>query len=395
VKVLQIVAGLSTRGGGPSFAVVNASRALEARGVKVRIVSPDLAGTATDPIRGRLDVAGMPAGAAELEIVLCRSRPPARFAYSPSMRKVLREEVAAADVVHVHGLYLYPQLATFLQAGRRKVPYIVAPCGSLSPYTRRRGRTRKAVTNLAWQSRMLNNAAMIHYKSAAEAASAADLAISAPPYIAPNGIRMEDYAQLPDGGAFRERYFDGSGGPLIMTIGRIAPVKGLDILVQSLRGILLRHPDALLAIVGPDDKHLIPSLRELAMREGVAGRVVFTGALHDHDKLEALAAADVWALPSRMENFGNAMVEALAAGVPSVVSSAVDLASDLRDAGAAQVATPTADAIAAAISDLLEDAAARARLADQGRKFAKQFDWAEVVRDHISMYEQARDRAAA
>jgi glycosyltransferase involved in cell wall biosynthesis len=149
----------------------------------------------------------------------------------------------------------------------------------------------------------------------------------------------------------------------------------------------------MVAIVGPDDKGLIPSLRALARREGVASRVVFPGELHGREMLEALGAANVWALPSRMENFGNAMVEALAAGVPCVVSSAVDLASDLQSAGAAEVAPPTAEAFANAISNLLDDEPARARLPVQGRKFAAQFDWSEMALEHIKMYEQAR-RAA-
>jgi glycosyltransferase involved in cell wall biosynthesis len=356
-------------------------------------VSPDLAGTATDPIRGRLDHSGMPAGAEELEIVLCRSRPPSRFAFAPSIGRVLRREVEAADVIHVHGLYLYPQLATYRQATRQKVPYIVAPCGSLSPYTRQRGRIRKAITDFTWQRPMLHKAAMIHYKSAAEAAGAADLKIKAPTYIAPNGIRSLDYQQLPDGERFRERYLDGRSGPLIVTIGRIAPVKGLDILIEAFRAILVRHPDAMLAIVGPDDKRLIPSLRALAAREGVMGRVVFPGELHGRELLEALGAATVWALPSRMENFGNAMVEALAAGVPCVVSSAVDLASDLQSAGAAEVAPPVVEPFANAVSNVLDDEPARSRLSELGRKFAMQFDWSEMALEHIKMYEHARGEA--
>lgn len=390
MNVLQIVAGLSTRGGGPSFAVVNASRALKAGGVDVRIISPDLAGTATDPIRGRLDESGMPPGAEELDILLCRSRPPARFAFSPSLRKVLRREVARADVIHVHGLYLYPQLATYLQATRLKVPYIVAPCGSLSPYTRRRGRARKAITDFAWQRRMLDSAAMIHYKSAAEAAGAADLKIAAPAYIAPNGIRSDDYERLPRGTAFRERHLGGRSGPVILTIGRIAPVKGLDILIEAFPRILARHPDALLAIAGPDDKQLIPSLRKLAQEKGVAYRVFFPGMLHGDEKLEALGAASVWALPSRMENFGNAMIEALSAGVPSVLSSAVDLGADLRAAGAAEVAPPTPESFARAVADLLDDEERRALLSERGREYAARFDWSQVALEHIKMYEQAR-----
>jgi glycosyltransferase involved in cell wall biosynthesis len=112
--------------------------------------------------------------------------------------------------------------------------------------------------------------------------------------------------------------------------------------------------------------------------------------LHGLAKLEALGAATIWALPSRMENFGNAMIESLAAGVPTVVSSAVDLASDLRSAGAAEVADPTVDGFTRAITTLLGDGDALSRLSERGREFAAQFDWSEVALEHIRMYEAAR-----
>ena len=107
------------------------------------------------------------------------------------------------------------------------------------------------------------------------------------------------------------------------------------------------RPTARLAIVGPDDEGLTPALRALAGREGVAESVVFTGMLRGDDKLDALAAADVWALPSHTENFGNAVVEALAAGRAAVISPAVNIAPEIAAAGAGVVAPLTRRSIRA------------------------------------------------
>jgi glycosyltransferase involved in cell wall biosynthesis len=370
-------------------AIVEASRALQRDGVSVRVVSTDLAGTANDPIGGRLSAAQLPPGAEELDILICRARPPRRVAFSPSLTWVLRREIKAADVVHVHALHLFPQLAAFLNSASLRVPYIVAPCGALAPYIRQRGRIRKGVTDRLWQRRMLDGAALIHFKSPGEAEGASDLGLTAPTWIVPNGIRCSEYESIADSGAFRERYFAGRTGPLVVTVGRIAHEKAPDVLVQAFGRVLERHPDALLALIGPDDQGRVASLVEIAESGGFADRVAFPGLLDGERKLEALAAADLFALPSRTENFGNAMLEAFAAGLPTVVSDAVGLAPELEAAGAARVVPPTVPAFADALGALLHDAALREGLSLRGREFARRYDWSAVAPRYRAMYEHA------
>jgi glycosyltransferase involved in cell wall biosynthesis len=145
--------------------------------------------------------------------------------------------------------------------------------------------------------------------------------------------------------------------------------------------------DARLVLVGPDDEGLQAGLEELAASRGIRERVVFTGLLRGTDKLAALAAADLWALPSLTENFGVAVLEALAAGVPVVLSPTVNIAGALDEAGAAVVSERTPEVFAGAISELLVDHDRRAALGERGRAFAARFDtvalaprWAELYR---------------
>ena len=131
-----------------------------------------------------------------------------------------------------------------------------------------------------------------------------------------------------------------------------------------------------LAIVGPDDEGLTPIARALAA-ERAASRIASCspGMLQGDEKLEALAAADVWALPSQTENFGNAVVEAMAAGLPIVISPDVNIAPDIAAACAAVVAPRTVEAFASEIGALLDDGGRRTAIGARAREFARRYDW--------------------
>src|SRR5207253_986267 len=101
--------------------------------------------------------------------------------------------------------------------------------------------------------------------------------------------------------------------------------------------VLAAHPRTLLVFAGPDDEGLGVGLLKLARALRVEQSVRFVGMLHRAEQLEALSAADVWALPSHTENFAIAAAEAMAAGLPVVLTPHVNIASEAAAAGAAIV----------------------------------------------------------
>ncbi len=393
MRVLHVIPSLASRTGGPATSVVESSLALRHCGVDVTIFATDMAEAASASSRARVVRDDLPAGAADLDVRLFAAHAPRRLAFSTAMYRALQDEARRYDVVHIHSLFLFPQFAAYRAAIGADVPYVVSPRGALDPYLRQRGRFVKATADRLWQRSMLERAAAVHVTSTEEARLIDDVALGVPRRVVPNGIVWSDYQVLPPGDAFRSRHLGGGDGPIVMYLGRISHKKGLDLLIRAFAMVRRDAPTTRLAIVGPDDEGLMPELRALARSEGVAESVVFTGMLSGDEKRSALAAADVWALPSHSENFGNAVVEALASGRACVISPAVNIAAEIGAAGACVVSPLRAEAFAAEIASLLRDDARRVAVGARGRDFARRYDWAMVGPKLAVMYEQIADGA--
>jgi glycosyltransferase involved in cell wall biosynthesis len=386
MKVLHVIPNLAARTGGPPVAVIESARALARVGVTSTIVATDMAEAASARSHHRATLADLPDGADQLDVRLFAARWPKRLAFSPELHRGLAAEARQCDVVHIHSLFLFPQFTAWRAARRAGVPYVVSPRGALDPHLRRRGRAVKTIANALWQRAMLEGASALHVTSAEEERLVADVAPAVPRSVVPNGIDCAAFESLPPAAELRDRFLGGAGGPVVMFLGRLSHKKGLDALVRAFARVRSLVPDARLAIVGPDDEGLTPALQAIAEREGVAGAVTFTGMLRGRDRLAALAAADVWTLPSHSENFGIAVAEALAAGRAVVVSPGVNIAPEIAAAGAGVVADADAQSLAEAIVALLRDDARRIALGRAGREFARRYDWSAVAPQLAAMY---------
>ena len=388
MRVAHVIPGLATRTGGPAESVVQSALAVRDHGVDATVFTTDLAGPASAPGERPVSADELPEGTSELDVRLCPIRTPARLAFSPALFRELSSRLRDYDVVHIHSLFLFPQLAGYLHARRAPVPYLVSPCGALDPYLRSRNRLLKRAVDTLWQRRMLEGARALHYKTEEEARLVADLGLSPPPVIVPNGIRWADFASLPPRDEFRSGQLGNGAAPVVLTLGRLSHKKGLDQLIRAFALVRRMVADSRLVIAGPDDEGLAPGLAALARRLGVGDAVTFTGMLRGRAKRAALAAADVWALPSHTENFGLAVVEALAAGRATVISPAVNVAPDVVAAGAGIVAPAEPEAFAAEIASLLQDDHRREELGARAREFARRYDWSAVAPRWAEMYAQ-------
>ena len=353
------------RHGGPILAVHGLCKALAARGHAVTVFTTDVHG------HGRLDVPlGEPVAVDDVEVWYFPVVLP-RLSWSPVMGRELARQAGGFDVVHLHSVFLWPTAAAARAAERADVPYVLSPRGMLVPeLIEQRGRLRKRAWMLLAERRTLERAAALHMTSPLEADEAARLGLPLPPaFVIPNGVDL-----APNGGRPERE-------PFLLFLGRVSWKKGLDRLILALAQV-----DAVLKIAGNDEEGLRPELERLARGAGVADRVEFLGPVHGAEKEHLLRRAAVLVLPSRSENFGNVVLEAMAAGCPVAVTPEVGLAGTVRETGAGIVADAAPARLGGVLRNLLADPARREEMGRRGRAAAERFGWAAVAGEMEEMY---------
>jgi len=143
-----------------------------------------------------------------------------------------------------------------------------------------------------------------------------------------------------------------------------------------------RRPGATLVLVGPDTEGYAEQVRGWVRDAGLESRVVFTGMLIGEEKQQAFHAADLFVFPSHAENFGVVILEAMAVGVPVILSRGIDIWRDIEATGAAAIVDSKVRDVAATVLDLLEDAPRRHTLGEAGKKAAWRYDWS-VIGDEL------------
>lgn len=390
MKILHVIAGLAPQGGGPHKAAPELCRALACKGHKVTIFTTNADG------KGILNV---PTDRPVLwKGVAIRYFPvswPRRWVFSLPLARALKKNIRAFDIIHVHSLYLFHTFITAHYCRQHGVTYLICPHGTLDPFLRRKSRWKKAIYNFFIEKRNLDHAAAIHYTSQEEMSLAHyDLKIRAPGVVVPLGLELEEYAALPSRGSFRSQFPEIGDKFLILFLGRINFKKGLDILVRAYEIIARQRKDVHLVIAGPDNEGYGRKVRKWLTEEGVLERVTVTGMILGKTKLAALRDADVFVLPSYTENFGVAVVEAMACGLPVVISNKVNIWNEVTGAEAGVVVNCKPNELAEALLELLDDPEYRKSLGKNGKKLVSaKFTWDKVAERMIKVYENILGKA--
>ena len=287
--------------------------------------------------------------------------------------------VRGADFVTLHSLYSFPVLAGYLLARFHRKPYGIWPHGVLAPFQRQISVRKKWIYNKLFADRILRNASVIFYSAEGEREEAAALGFRTPSVIVPDGFNADEFAGLPPRGRFRARFLDGYKGPLILFLARLAPKKGLDLLAKTMQRVLAERPDARLAIVGPPDPASFKKqVLQWVQENGIEPQTVLPGVAGPKMRLEAFADADVYVLPSHEENFGFSVFEAMACGVPVVVSETLNYAAEIARSGAGLALPRTPEAFSTAIVDLIDRPEIRREMGVCGRVFVRQYSLEET-----------------
>lgn len=384
MRILHLIATLSRESGGPAQACLEMAAAVARRGHDVSVYTTNWgeAGAEDAPtdrpvMRNGVTLRYFPVHA------------PRFWKPSLAMARALSREIASFDVLHLHSIYLFHDLIGGHYARRHGVPYIVRPHGMLDPYIRAHHRTRKWLMEVAFQNRVLRHATAIHYTSDIEREISTPFAMGAPPKVVPLGVDLTGFDALPSPEIFHQRFPETRGKTIVLFLSRLHFKKGLDLLIPAFAELADRDPSLHLVLAGPDDG-MVAKCREWMARDGVSERVTFTGMLRGADKLSAFAAARMFTLPSYSENFGIAPVEAMAAGLPIVISDQVNIWRELQRGGGATVIPCDRAALVAAMAPLLSDANAAQEMGRRARATVDQFyRWDNVAAALEAMYREA------
>jgi len=368
MKILHVAPSIERAYGGPTQSLAGYIAASRVAGAEIDVAAPF-------PARHEVD-ALEEAGARRVETFKGYGR--GSSAASPTLVKWVRDNARMYDAVHVHGLFNF--ISTF--AARAAIaagsPVIVRPFGTLSRYTfshRRSGLKRTWFEKLERPN--LVRAAAVHFTTATERDEAEwhglDLGARAhivpPPFIPAAAVEST---------APKERM------PTVLFLGRFHPVKNLETLIESWRIVSRAIPDARLEIAGEGSRAYSEKLRRLAYAVAPKGRIVFPGFLSGPAKASALAAASLLVLPSLHENFGMVVVEAVAAGVPVVVSEHVQLRDFVAANDLGIIASAGPESLADAIVTGLRDTMLHDRVRMGGRELVERTYSPAVIGKQLS-----------
>jgi glycosyltransferase involved in cell wall biosynthesis len=372
-RVLLVSSTLDEDGGVP-VCVGQLAEGLAGLGVPVGIT-----GQHAGPLGAVIAGAGRRSGVT-VEAVSAPWHPRGQWDAARRVRAVVRATAALARaegrflVVHVHGVWVAPVIAAAAAAVDVGATLVVSPHGMLRQEALRKSPWRKWAVWEGWLRRRLVTADAIHVTSPLEGEELAALLPGCRPVLVPLGI-------VPPADAPRGR---ARGAPRRAGyLGRILPIKNLDILLRAWK--LARPSGWRLAIDGPGPAEMTASLHELAERLGIGSEVEIGGAVPMERLGEHFASLDLFVLPSRSEAFALTVGEALACGVPAVVTTAAPWGDVERMACGWSVA-PTVAGLAEALS--LATALPSADLEVMGRRgrdwVRADYAWSEVARRHVS-----------
>jgi glycosyltransferase involved in cell wall biosynthesis len=276
------------------------------------------------------------------------------YGYASRAARWFKENLARYDVVFIDGIWQYNALAAYRDLMATHTPYAVFTHGMLDPYFKKTFPLKHIKKSVYWHlflQRILRNASAVLFTSEQEKLLARQSfrRYRVRETVVPFGIFGPDCDRASAAEEFLTRWPVLANKRLAISLGRIHAKKGTDILIEAFAGTLAKDPAWHLVIAGPDSSGLQKDLEALASRLGVADRITWTGMLKGTPKWGALMASEVFVLPSHQENFGVAVAEALACGLPVILSDKVNIWQEVNGHLAGFVGTDTVKGIEACL----------------------------------------------
>lgn len=375
MKILHIIRGLANSSG--TTHIVGPLAEAQARlGHEVRVLTVAKAGEeAILPDSGLVKTEVFPMSG--------RSR---HFGFSVPYARALKSMMEWAEVVHVHAIWNFVSWWGMRAAARAGVPYVVAPQGSLEDWALGRSRHAKALYARLTEKPLFDRAGAMQALTEAEAIQCRRFRIRSSTPILPNGVDLEAIEGIEGREDLVARVAFPEGTRVLLFLSRIFPKKGLDLLLE---GFAKAEAEGVCLVIAGHDAGTgyRAQMEKRAEALGVANRVRFLGEVKGEEKFRVLRGADAFALTSYSEGLPVAVVEAMACGLPVLITPACNIPEVAR-AGAGWQVAPDAVAVASGIDEIFHNLKAAE---DRGRRaralVEERFTWPRIAAESIRIYQ--------
>jgi glycosyltransferase involved in cell wall biosynthesis len=384
MKILHIIPSVASVRGGPSKAVLETVKALQNQGVVAEIVTTNDNGNdlLDVPLNQRIEYQQVPIwffSRFSPEVNSIRE-----FAFSRQLTSWLWQNAANYDLLHIHAIFSYTSTVAMAIARFKGIPYIVRPLGQLCEWSLQQSARKKQIYLNLIERANLNHAQALHLTSRQEQEEVAHLGLSVPSFVLPHGLsipepltdvrdRLRQYLNLP------------ADEPVILFLSRLHPKKGLDYLIRALGK--LTHHRFTFVLAGSGAKEYEAEIESLLVATGISDRTSLTGFLTGETKNLFMQGSDLFVLTSHSENFGVAVLEALAVGVPVLLSPGVALASVVQENQLGYIAELDVLAIAEAVDNYLSNPQAGKDMGDRARQIIiEKYTWEKISSDLLTIY---------
>jgi glycosyltransferase involved in cell wall biosynthesis len=383
MKVLHIIPSVSPALGGPTQVVLNLVKALREYGVDAEIATTNDNGSKLldVPLYERIEYEQVPVW------FFPRFLPPMKeFIFSAALTRWLWQHLRDYDTIETHYLFSYASTCAGAIARLQGIPYIVRTMGQLTPWALSQSRLKKRIYTSMIERHNLNCADAIHCTSAGEVEDVRNFGIKTPSIFLPLGVNQPiDWSEAKQ--KLRDIYGISTTTPVVLFLSRLHPKKRPDLLIQALSQLAAQNYDFHLILAGSGEPQYLSYLTNLVSSLGLASHTCIPGFVMGQDKDLLLQGSDVFVLPSFSENFGVAVAEAMAVGLPVIITPDVQISPEIAAEQAGLVVEGEVEPLAGAIAQLLTSPDFRHQLGENGKRLvSRRYSWSAIAQNLTSVY---------
>ncbi len=391
MKVLHVIPSVSPVRGGPSQAVLEMVHALNQQSITTEIVTTNDHGSdlLNVPLEQRIC---HPLPSSNQTVPTCffsrfspRIASIREFSFSAQLTKWLWKNIAQYDLVHVHAIFSYPSTIAMAIARLQGIPYIIRPIGQLCEWSLQQGKQKKQLYLNLIEKANLNHSQFLHLTSEQEHLELLKLNVKASSFILPLGFSFSN--RIPDARQRIRLHLNlPPDEPIILFLSRLHPKKGLDYLIPALGQ--LAHHRFTFVLAGSGEPSYEAYVKSLLISNGIYNRTRLTGFVEGEIKNLLLQGSDLFVLTSHSENFGIAVLEAMASGLPVLATPGVALAAEIERYQLGYISQLAISDITSTLETYLTDQKRGNLMGQHAFQFVQEhYNWSKIATRLIQIYQ--------